>query len=145
MENNKFLYVIFTICVIILVLLIVQMFLLVPAVMHGGYGHHSQPMCASPQPQAQAPAQYQQMQAGFPGPAPCHAPGPMFKCGPGFHHFSGKPMMPPKHPFFPQHGFKDGNKFGDQKPGDKPMPGQPEPKPGPKPGPKAPAEPQQNK
>ena len=79
MENNKFLYVIFTICVVILVLLIVQMFLLVPAVMHGGYGHHSQPMCASPQPQAQAPAQYQQMQAGFPGPAPFHAPGPIYR------------------------------------------------------------------
>ena len=135
MENNKFLYVIFTICVVILVLLIVQMFLLVPAVMHGGHGHmHSQPMCASPQTQtqSQAPAQFQQVQAGFPGFPPCPAPFSMHKFGPGFggpgfHHFHGKPMMPPKH-------------LG-PKPGEKPMPSQP----GPKPGPKAPAEPQQNK
>lgn len=137
MENNKFLYVIFTICVVILVLLIVQMFLVIPAVMHGDHGHHPQPMCTSPQTQApnqaQAPAQFQQVQAGFPGFPPCPAPFSMHKCGPGFggpgfhHPFHGKPMMPPKH-------------LG-PKPGDKPMPGQP----GPKPGPKAPAEPQKNK
>ena len=130
MENNKFLYVIFTICVVILVLLIVQMCILIPMAMHSGHGHmHSYPMMSAAPAQAPAPAQFQQVQTGFPGPAPFFAPGPMHKCGPGFggpgfhHHFHGKPMMPPKHL------------------GDKPMPGQP----GLKPGPKAPAEPQQNK
>jgi hypothetical protein len=119
MENNKFLYVIFTICVVILVLLIVQMCILIPMAIHGGQGHmHHYPMMSAAPAQAQAPAQF-------------HGPCPMFKC---------KPMMPHKHPF-PQPGFKDGHNFGDQKPGDKPMPGQP----GPKPGPKAPAEPQKSK
>jgi len=119
MENNKFLYVIFTICVVILVLLIVQMCILIPMAIHGGQGHmHHYPMMSAAPAQAQAPAQF-------------HGPCPMFKC---------KPMMPHKHPF-PQPGFKDGHNFGNQKPGDKPMPGQP----GPKPGPKAPAEPQKSK
>ena len=100
MENNKLVYAIFTIGIVILVLLIVQMCILIPMAMHSG---HNQ---CPPQPVMSA--------------APAPAPMPAFGC---CHHFHGKPMMPPKHPF-PQ-------------PGDKPMPGQP--------GPKAPAEPQQNK
>ena len=97
MENNKFLYVIFTICVVILVLLIVQMCILIPMAMHSGHGHMHHPMMSAAPAQAQAPAQFQQMQAGFPGPFPM-----MHKCGPGFggpgfhHHFHGKPMMPSK-------------------------------------------------
>ena len=119
MENNKFLYVIFTICVVILVLLIVQMCILIPMAMHSGHGHmHSYPMMSAAPAQApnqvQVPAQFQQVQAGFPGFHPCPGPFSMHKW---------KHMMPPKHL------------------GDKPIPGQP----GPKPGPKVPAEPQKNK
>ncbi len=54
MENNKFLYVIFTICVVILVLLIVQMCILIPMAMHSGHGHMHHPMMSAAPAQAQA-------------------------------------------------------------------------------------------
>ncbi|MBQ3713530.1 MAG: hypothetical protein II890_06230 [Spirochaetia bacterium] len=94
MENNKLLYAIFTIGIVILVLLVVQMCIIIPMAMHSGHEHaRPYPMVSS------APAQ---APAALPGPCP------MFKCGPGFeghHHFHDKPMMPPKHPF-PQPGQK---------------------------------------
>ena len=42
MENNKLLFAIFTIAIVILVLLVVQMCILIPMAMHSGHdhGHH---------------------------------------------------------------------------------------------------------
>ena len=55
MENNKLLFAVFTICVVILVLLVVQMCILVPMAMHSGHNHmHHYPMMSSSP--AQAPA-----------------------------------------------------------------------------------------
>lgn len=56
MENNKLLYAIFTIGIVILVLLVVQMFIMIPAVMHGGQPHPYPMMSAAPMHQ-KAPAQ----------------------------------------------------------------------------------------
>ena len=77
MENNKLLYAIFTIGIVILVLLIVQMFIMIPAVMHGGYNRCPQPVMSS---------------------APAMPPAPAFGC----HHWCHphKHMMPPKPGFF---------------------------------------------
>ena len=55
MENNKLLFAVFTICIVILVLLVVQMCILVPMAMHSGHNHmHHYPMISSAP--AQAPA-----------------------------------------------------------------------------------------
>ena len=76
MENNKLLFAVFTICVVILVLLVVQMCILVPMAMHSGHNHMHQPVINSAS--AQAPA--------FGG---HHCCPPRFWCHP-------HKMMPPK-------------------------------------------------
>ena len=73
MENNKLLFAIFTIGIVILVLLVVQMCILVPMAMNGGPAHHHPVMCS-----AQAPAYN-------------------FGCAPGFRHFHANKHFPPKH------------------------------------------------
>ena len=89
MENNKFLYVIFTICVVILVLLIVQMCILIPMAMHSGHNHmHHYPMMSSAP--AQAPS--------FGG---HHCCPPRFWCHP-HKMMPPKPGVPPKAPAEPQ-------------------------------------------
>ena len=97
MENNKLLYAIFTIGIVILVLLIVQMGILIPMAMHGG---HNQ---CPPQPvMSAAPAQARMPAFG------CYPP--QFGCHPHKfgHHFPDKPGFPPKPGFFkdqPKPGF----------------------------------------
>ncbi len=94
MENNKLLFAIFTICIVILVLLVVQMCILVPMAMHSGHNHmHHYPMMSS------APA--------FSG---HHCCPPRFWCHPhkmmppkpGFLKDKPKPGVPPKVPAEPQ-------------------------------------------
>ena len=89
MENNKLLFAIFTIAIVILVLLVVQMCILIPMAMHSGHDHgHHYPIVSAASAQAAAPAFGHHH----------------FKCHPcKFGHFPPKHMMP---------GFKP----GDQKP-----------------------------
>ena len=57
MENNKLLFAVFTICVVILVLLVVQMCILIPMAMHSGHDHgHHYPIVSAASAQAAAPA-----------------------------------------------------------------------------------------
>jgi len=73
MENNKLLYAIFTIGIVILVLLVVQMFIMIPAVMHGGQPHPYPMMSAAPMhkcvpgfgPRHMMPPEHQFQQPGF--------------------------------------------------------------------------------
>lgn len=114
MENNKLLFAIFTICIVILVLLVVQMCILVPMAMHSGHDH------GNPYPIVSA--------------ASAKAPMPAF----GWHRFGCHPHKfghhyPPKH-------MMPGFKPWDKKPGFKPGFSKDQPKPGVPP--KAPAEPQ---
>ena len=89
MENNKLLFAVFTICIVILVLLVVQMCILVPMAMHSGHNHmHHYPMMNSAP--AQAPA--------FSG---HHCCPPRFWCHP-HKMMPPKPGVPPKAPAEPQ-------------------------------------------
>ena len=92
MENNKLLFAIFTIGIVILVLMVVQMCILVPMAMHNGHGHMHQPVINSAS--AQAPA--------FGGHHWCHPHKHMMPPKPGFLKDQPKPGVQPKAPAEPQ-------------------------------------------
>jgi hypothetical protein len=88
MENNKLLFAVFTICVVILVLLVVQMCILIPMAMHSGHNHMHHPVINSAP--AQAPS--------FGG---HHCCPPRFWCHP-HKMMPSKPGVLPKAPAEPQ-------------------------------------------
>lgn len=98
MENNKLLFAIFTICIVILVLLVVQMCILVPMAMHSGHNHmHHYPMMSSAPAQAPAFGGHH----CYPPRFWCH-PHKMMPPKPGFLKDKPKPGVPPMVPAEPQ-------------------------------------------